>query len=283
MSQVFVNGAGLFIGLEMEVCKLHAPKREVVPVIASLPHSGLYVPPEIDRLFTESHRRWLRNTDWLLPQLYNFLPELGVTMLEATHSRYVVDLNRNPSGELYGSFARAVVAETTADGAPIYAETPDPEELAARVATYHAPYHAILRELLADAVKLFGRALLLDLHSFMGPIHNDVCLGDRWGNSCSAEVSGAFHESLGAEGFDIVLNTPFSGGYIVRAHAKPPAVEALQIEIRYTTYLDCAKIDQPGRPELDPSRIAAAQSRLRPAMTRAIGSLKKLFLSADDE
>jgi N-formylglutamate deformylase len=264
----------------MEVYKIHFPMREPVPVIASLPHSGLYVPPEIDRFFTAGHRMWLRNTDWHLPQLYHFLPELGVTTLEATHSRYVVDLNRDPSGELYGIFTRAVIAEATADGAPIYAEPPDPGELAGRIGAYHAPYHTILREILADTVNRFGRALLLDLHSFMGPIHNDVCIGDRRGSSCSAGVSDAFHDALGAEGFDVVRNAPFAGGYIVRAHANPPAVEALQLELRYTTYLDCAKIDEPGRPELDPSRIAEAQSRLRPALARAIGALKNFLRRA---
>ncbi len=89
----------------------------------------MYVPPEIDRLFEEQHRHWLRNTDWYSPQLYNFLPELGVTMVEATHSRYVVDLNRDPSGELYGNFSRAVIAEKTADGAQVYIEPQDVELL----------------------------------------------------------------------------------------------------------------------------------------------------------
>ncbi len=261
----------------MRVYIRHAPKRKVVPIVASLPHSGLYVPPEIDRLFTRRHRSWLRNTDWHLPQLYSFLPELGVKMLEATHSRYVVDLNRAPSGELYGSFARAVVAAATADGAPIYAEPPDPRDLASRVVSYHAPYHAALRGILAGAVKRFGRVLLLDLHSFMGPINNDVCIGDRWGSSCSADVSASFYDALRAEGFDVVRNAPFAGGYIVRAYANPPTIETLQLELRYTTYLDCAKIDEPGRPELDPARVAAAQARLRPAMDRAIESLTRTW------
>jgi N-formylglutamate amidohydrolase len=205
--------------------------------------------------------------------LYGFLPDLGVTMLEATHSRYVVDLNRDPSGELYGGFTRAMVAEATADGSPIYARPPDPGELAGRVIVYHAPYHTALRGILTDTVNRFGRVVLLDLHSFMGPINNDVCIGDRRGSACSADVSDAFHGAFGAEGFDIVRNAPFAGGYIVSAYAKPPAVEALQIELRYTNYLDCAKIDEPGRPELDPSRIAAAQARLRPVMARAIDAL----------
>jgi N-formylglutamate deformylase len=238
-----------------------------------VPHSGLYVPAEIERLFEEQHRRWLRNTDWYLPQLYSFLPELGVTMVEATHSRYVVDLNRDPSGELYGNFSRAVIAERTADGASVYAESQDAHLLADRVATYHAPYHAVLRSTLAETVQLFGYAILLDLHSFMGPISNDVCIGDRWGSSCSDYVSDAFHHALSEVGYDVVRNKPFSGGYIVRSHANPPKVEALQLEIRYTAYLDCSMIDEPGRPVLDPGRIAAAQSRLRPALARAIASL----------
>src|SRR5262245_19209728 len=257
----------------MEVYIRHIPKQKIVPVIASVPHAGMYVPPEIDRLFEEQHRHWLRNTDWYLPQLYSFLPELGVTMLEATHSRYVVDLNRDPSGELYGNFSRAVIAEKTADGAPVYAEPQAAHLLADRLDAYHAPYHAILRSTLAETVQRFGHALLLDLHSFMGPIDNDICIGDRWGKSCSTHVNDAFHEALNAAGFDVVRNTPFAGGHIVRTYANPPAVEALQLELRYTTYLDCSKIDEPGRPMLDPSRIAAAQARLRPAMESAISSL----------
>src|SRR5262245_25900687 len=140
----------------MEVCVQHDPKREAVPIVASLPHSGMYVPPEIERLFTQRHRQWLRNTDWFLPQLYSFLPDLGVTMVEATHSRYVTDLNRDPSGELFGSFARAVIAEATADGAPVYAEPQDPRLLADRVEAYHAPYHAILHTTLAETVNRFA-------------------------------------------------------------------------------------------------------------------------------
>ena len=257
----------------MEVYIRHIPKQKIVPVIASVPHAGMYVPPEIDRLFEEQHRRWLRNTDWYLPQLYSFLPELGVTMVEATHSRYVVDLNRDSSGELYGNFSRAVIAEKTADGAKVYIETPDLQLLADRIELYHTPYHGILRKTLAETLQCFGQAFLLDLHSFMGPIDNDVCVGDRWGKSCSAHVSDAFHEALDAAGFDVVRNTPFAGGHIVRTYGDPPAVEALQLELRYTTYLDCSKIDEPGRPILDPSRIAAAQARLRPALKSAISSL----------
>lgn len=135
------------------------------------------------------------------------------------------------SNELFGSFARAVIAEKTVDGAPVYSEPQDSRALAYRVDAYHAPYHAILCRTLAETVERFGHALLLDLHSFMGPIQNDVCIGDRRGSSSSTDVSDAFHDALNAEGFDVVRNAPFAGGHIVRTQASPPTVEALQIEL----------------------------------------------------
>jgi N-formylglutamate amidohydrolase len=39
---------------------------------------------------------FLPDTDWHLEQLYDFLDALGASVLVATHSRYVVDLNRPP-------------------------------------------------------------------------------------------------------------------------------------------------------------------------------------------
>ncbi len=117
-----------------------------------------------------------------------------------------------------------------------------------------------------------GRALLLDLHSFMGPTEHDVCLGDRRGTSCAAATVEALASALAAQGLDVSRNEPFPGGYITRHYGRPPAREAVQFELRYPTYLDCAHIDEPGRPSCDPARIAAVQRRLRPAFEAAVGA-----------
>jgi len=93
---------------------LRRPEGRPLPIVASLPHSGVRVPASIAERFTPAHRAWLRNTDWHLPELHEFLPQVGVTTIAATHSRYVVDLNRDPAGPLYGDFHRAVIARTTA-------------------------------------------------------------------------------------------------------------------------------------------------------------------------
>jgi hypothetical protein len=59
----------------------------------------------------------------------------------------------------------------------------------------------------------------------------------------------------------------------VRSHASPPRIEALQIELRYTTYLDCSQIDEPDRPILEPDRLARARARVRQALEHAIAVL----------
>jgi len=139
------------------------------------------------------------------------------------------------------------------------------------VAAYHAPYHAALRRALDETLATFGKVLLLDLHSFMGPTEHDVCIGDCRGTSCLPSTVGGFERALQDHGFDVSRNDPFPGGFITR-HGSPPRREALQLELRYPTYLDCSHIDEPGRPGLDPERIAAAQRRLRPALEEAFAA-----------
>jgi len=249
---------------------VHPSEGRPLPVIASLPHSGLFVPPDIDCLFTPEHRVWLRNTDWFLPEVYDFLPGLGVTTIAATHSRYVADLNHDPEDLVYGTFSRAVIARHTAQGTPIYTEPDRPRDFAAVVARYHAPFHAELRRLLDDKMRFFGRALLLDLHSFMGPGETDVCLGDRQGRTCRPATIDGLEHALRKQEFDVARNAPFPGGFIVRSCGIRPHCEALQIELRYTTYLDCTRIDKPEQPRLEPARIAAVQRKLRYAIEKGI-------------
>lgn len=233
-----------------------------VPIIARMPHSGTFVPPSIADAFTPLHLNWLRNTDWHLPQVYDFLPELGVTTIAATHSRYVTDLNRNPEGLLFGSFNEAVISDSMFDGTPIYRKPPDEQSLRQRLVKYHSPYHEELSNLIDRMLRVCGRVLLLDLHAFFGPIADDVCIGDLRSTSCRQETTTLASKAFKRQDFRTVCNEPFSGGYLIRRHHNS-STEALQIELRYTTYLDCTHIDKPIRPQLDPMRLAKLKPRLR--------------------
>jgi len=63
------------------------------PLIVDIPHAGTHVPDAIAYRLT-SVARTVPDTDWHVDRLYAIARATGATLLVATHSRYVVDLNR---------------------------------------------------------------------------------------------------------------------------------------------------------------------------------------------
>jgi N-formylglutamate deformylase len=248
-----------------------------LPVVASIPHSGTFIPEWLAPKFEPQQLEALWNSDWFLPELYDFLPKLGVRVLIGTHSRYVGDLNR-AEGELFGDFWRAMVPEKTAGGRSVYRERPSQAELMRMRDEHHRPYHERLAASLEELRACFGRVVLLDLHSFFGLIEDDVCLGNGQGATCGEPLIGAFEAGFRQQGFQVVRNRVFTGGHITRRYGALAGVEALQVELRYTCYHDCSRIDDPVRPVPDLARIAAARVRLRgvfeQALERGIGTAR---------
>src|SRR6476469_682956 len=96
-------------------------ERGEAPVLASMPHSGTEMPDDIGRNLVSS-ALGLRDTDWWLECLYDFLRDLDITVIRTKISRTVIDVNRNPSGaSLYPGLATTELCPTTTfDGAPLY-------------------------------------------------------------------------------------------------------------------------------------------------------------------
>ena len=264
-------------------------RESATPIIANLPHSGLRVPEEIAAQFTPAHLRSLPNSDWHLQPLYSFLPQLGITVLQANYSRYIVDLNRALKPPFFGSFWSAVVPEKTAFKRPIYKDgcLPSRAQVRDRIDAYYTPYHQALTGLLNDAIAQHGKVYLLDLHSFMGLITDDVCLGNAKGVTCSDKLINAAADSFAQSGYGVVQNKVFTGGHITRHYGQQPNVEALQIEIRYPTYLpsdqiesssptdsvDSANTEPLPIPSYQSEIFTQAQVRLRTVFSRFVESL----------
>ena len=149
----------------MNVCNL---VRGDSPLVIDVPHAGTHLPPEIAARLTPAARA-LPDTDWHVEKLYAFARDAGATLVVATHSRYVVDLNRDPSGAaLYPGADNTELCPTrTFANEAIYAEAgpPDAAEIAARRATYFEPYHAQLAAEVERVRARHGHAILLDGHS----------------------------------------------------------------------------------------------------------------------
>ncbi len=246
---------------------LLAPTGKPLPIVANLPHSGLQLPEEVaEQLIPEQLRR-LPNSDWHLQQLYSFLPDLGITVLQANYSRYVVDLNRALKPPFFGSFWSAVVPEQTAFKQPIYVQKPDQRQVRSRIDQFYTPYHHQLTALLNEKVAQFGKVYLLDLHSFMGLITDDVCLGNANGESCSADLIDQAADSFAQQAYQVVKNKVFTGGFITRHYGQQPNVEALQIEIRYPTYLPDDQLEVDEIPQWQGPKFERAQTQLREVFT----------------
>ena len=216
------------------------------PLLVSMPHTGTRIPEPLLARMTPA-AKLLPDTDWHLERLYDFLGELGASVLVATHSRYVVDLNRPPDGaNLYpGQDSTALVPVDTFSREKIYLGAPPAdEEIRARVDTYWKPYHAKLAQALREIKARHGYALLWDAHSIFSVVPRffegrltDFNLGTATGRSCAAEVGDGLLKKI--RGYSAVLNGRFTGGYITRRYGDPAnGVHAVQLELSEATYMD---------------------------------------------
>ena len=224
------------------------------PLLISMPHVGTHLPPAIAARLTEEARQ-VPDTDWHLERLYGFAGELGASILVATHSRYVVDLNRPPDNQsLYpGQDTTGLCPVDTFDKTPLYlaGDTPDDAEIDARRAALWQPYHRQLQTELDRLRAAHGTVVLWDAHSIRSVVPRffegrlpDLNLGTADGASCDPLLADALlaigKQASGkqANGYSAVLNGRFKGGYITRRYGQPAlGVHAVQLELTQCSYM----------------------------------------------
>jgi len=220
------------------------------PLLVSMPHVGTHVPPAIAGRLTGEARQ-VPDTDWHLERLYAFARGLGASVLAATHSRYVVDLNRPPDGSsLYpGQSVTGLCPIDTFDDTPLYADAaqvPDAAETEERRRAYWDPYHAQLRAELDRIRAAHGVAVLWDAHSIRSVLPRffdgrlpDFNLGTADGASCDPALARELLAiGMVVPGHSAVLNGRFKGGYITRHYGDPGRnVHAVQLEMTQASYM----------------------------------------------
>ncbi len=217
------------------------------PLLVSLPHTGTDLADIEPRLVS----RWLgqRDCDWWIDRLYDFVAELGATVVHTALSRTVIDVNRDPSGaSLYpGQTTTGLCPTETFDGDPLYrpAMEPDPAEIDRRRARYFDPYHAALSAEVSRLKSIHPKIVLYDCHSirsviprlFEGtlPVFN---LGTNNGASADPGLQEIVAGLIAANGESHVVNGRFTGGWITRHYGDPAnGIHALQMELADRGYL----------------------------------------------
>ncbi|HWU50732.1 MAG TPA: N-formylglutamate deformylase [Asticcacaulis sp.] len=246
------------------------------PLLVSAPHVGTSLPPCIAARMNETGLS-VGETDFNVHRLFDFAPELGASTLFATHSRYVIDLNRAPdSARLYpGQFETGLCPLSDFDQTPIYQDDFDPDkaEIAVRLDQYWRPYHDRMRATLDTIKARHGYALLIDAHSIRPQIPSlfkgrlpDLNFGTDLGRTLAPRIMAALNDWRENETrWSHVVDGRFRGGYTTRHYGQPQDnIFALQIEIVQDAYLDLKQ------PRLYDAAIAQPLSLALRALTEAL-------------
>ncbi len=257
----------------MKLCNSFVPQSNKYPLIASLPHSGTHIPKTVLKQFRRGIGPLICPVDWHLDRLFDFLPELEIATIQATHSRYLVNLNRNLDEPLFGSELSCVIPERTTFRKKLYDRQPDRSEIDVRIKKYYEPYHRCLKQMVWSAVNEHNRAYLVDLHSFISGPKEDICLGNVNETTCSERFIGCFEKTFKKHGFNVTRNDKWTGGYITQYYGAMENVESLQIEIRLPVYLEGNDFMGPEAPDRDTDRFRNAGKRLRKVFNDVLSDL----------
>ena len=239
------------------------PAKITAPLVFNSPHSGRIYPGAFLASSKLDALTLRRSEDAYVEELLGFVSALGAPLLYAHFPRAYLDVNREPY-ELDPALIRdglphyantqsvrvvgglGTIARIVSESDEIYREPLSLVAALERINRLYTPYHDTLKALLTEARQAFGLAVLVDCHSMpsnpiadQGGARPDFVLGDRYGTSCSAELTRAAAQALKAQGYVVGLNKPYAGGYITEHYGRPhAALHAIQVEINRALYMN---------------------------------------------
>jgi N-formylglutamate amidohydrolase len=262
--------------------KIINSKGKKVPILLSVPHVGMDFPASVKDHFKAALIKNPDDTDFFVEKLYDFAPEMGITMIHATYSRWLIDLNRSPENKALYSDGRIITNLTPTTnflGEAIYKNAdyePDSAEVEKRKELYFYPYYQKITSLLADLKSEFGQVLLWDAHSIRRSVPSiqkapfpDLILGNNDEQSAAKALIEISLNGLKESGFEVTHNQPFKGGNITRHFGKPATnIHALQLEMTKDLYMDDTEL------EYHPQRAAKIRKMLQAIFEKLIIELK---------
>lgn len=243
------------------------------PLLVEVPHAGLTIPDEIADEYLPERESIMRDADIYVDRLCAGVPAYGASLLTASLSRYVVDLNRAPNDvdavavpdhpSPAASQPRGVVWRSTTDGRPVLQRPLTYAHFRQRLARYYTPYHDTLRAHLASLQAEFGYAILLaahsmpstarTLHSDPGTRRADVVPGTLGRSSADPRLIDLIDTHCRDAGFSVRHDDPYRGGFSTAHYGQPKrGVHAIQLEINRALYVDEATFEmrEPGFTQL---------------------------------
>jgi N-formylglutamate amidohydrolase len=250
-------GDSILASLLAEPFHIHRPQVQTLPFVFASGHSGRLYPASLiahSRLDALTLRR---SEDAFVDELFDGAASLGAPMIAARFPRAYCDVNRAMSELDAGMFDAAldmpvdaptprvtaglgVIPRIVRDGAEIYTRRLSPREAELRLSRLYRPYHTALAGLAEETRKRFGIAVVVDCHSMPSVLSvPDIVLGDRYGASAPALLTGWAENAFVGGRFSTARNAPYAGGYTTMLYGRGGiGLFGLQIEINRGLYLD---------------------------------------------
>jgi N-formylglutamate amidohydrolase len=232
------------------------PAEPTSPLVCAVPHAGRFYPPELRESNALPWQAIEDLEDRYADRLIDDLLAMGAVAIVARTARAWIDLNRGeedlePALRLVPNAGPPPSARSRSGlgliprrigRRELWRRLPAADDVAARIATLHRPYHQAIAHALGEAHARFGFALLLDCHSMPPLARSDpprIVIGDRHGTTASAAVRDALISTARRAGLVVACNAPYAGAYGIEHHGRPADfIHAVQVEIDRTLYLE---------------------------------------------
>lgn len=279
---------------------LRRPEPSPIPVLIAAPHGGRCYPASLSAAMHNPGPAAHRLEDRYVDRLAELVAgQTGAALLVAHAPRAMIDLNRGiddmdwdmlshidpvrGDDERQGPSRRArsglgLVPRRLPGLGELWKEKIGLDELEARIAGVHRPYHDVLGDTLDRIRRRWGAALLIDLHSMpplvsqsAGRMPPHFVIGDRFGASCDGAIASAAFDWFAQAHQRVAHNRPYAGGYALDRHGAPgTGIHALQLEVCRSRYLD-ARLAEPSEGLVQTGRLIAGLVRVLAAEVAALG------------
>ena len=215
-------------------------------IILHIPHSSINIPIEggylVDKAILD--KEILKLTDWYTADLFHSEVE---DMIIADFSRIYCDPERfsDDTQEIMANFGMGVLYEKSDDGVTIRNVTPEYREKVLN--DYYKPHHAKLNGSVNNQLKHFGKALILDCHSFSSkPFLRDL---DQTLNRPDFNIgTDNYHtpkeltdfaiKFFEEKGYSVGLDWPYSGSIVpIEHYGLNKIVQSIMLEVNRALYL----------------------------------------------
>lgn len=222
----------------------------MLPILVSLPHCSDHIPHDIRDSVALSEMDLKNHCDLYTSQIFD-IPE--TFQVKASFSRLVCDPNRSVDDiklrdeKDYEEFVSDSIPLHSIDKKRIYHNVLTQDEVMRRVKKYHELYHWQLEMYLPMAKFFIDGHSMYDvapaIYRNAGQQRPDICLGTRDGTTCSPEHAEFFKKFFEDLGYNVKLNDPFRGKYIMERYCASNRIPGIQVEFNQRFYTDTETLE----------------------------------------